>query len=65
MITEKYENMIRIAMLLTDSRFYSVLQNTDELTVTIYYLVKYQGGVTGPNFFQSKANSRALLVYRS
>ena len=50
MITEKYENMIRIAMLLTDSRFYSVLQNTDELTVTIY-LVKYQGGVTGPNFF--------------
>ena len=64
MITEKYENMIRIAMLLTDSRFYSVLHNTDELTVTIY-LVKYQGGVTGPNFFQSKANSRALLVYRS
>ena len=51
MITEKYENMIRIAMLLTDSRFYSVLHNTDELTVTIYYLVKYQGGVTGPNFF--------------
>ena len=64
MITEKYENMIRIAMLLTDSRFYSVLHNTDELTVTIY-LVKYQGGVTGPNFFQSKANSRALLVYSS
>ena len=64
MITEKYQTMIRIAMLLTDSRFYSVLHNTDELTVTIY-LVKYQGGVTGPNFFQSKANSRALLVYRS
>ena len=45
------KSRIRIAMLLTDSRFYSVLQNTDELTVTIYYLVKYQGGVTGPNFF--------------